>query len=205
MIKIDTESHAVLGGAILKGDLPLHRYEAIADTGAAICCTSDKEMEKMGLKKSTVLKSNLKLYAADKRQLDIVGCVPVNISTKQEDEVITIKEILYFVNGLDKTFISKDALVALGAVPQKFPRVSAMRPAVVANLNTANGHTNEDEDFSIDECTCPQRCEAPDPPKLSNPVETYTVDELKNILLEHYNMSTSASTSDARSTPGVPC
>ena len=90
-IKFDPINLIDLGGKVHEEKVPVQRsHEAIADTGAAICCTPISEIEKMGLSKSTILKSNLKLYAADRRQLDIIGCAPVQISTFQQDEKVTI-------------------------------------------------------------------------------------------------------------------
>ena len=90
--------------------------------------------------------------------------------------------MLYFVDGLEKTFLSKDALVELRVIPSKLPVAECKKLPTVAELT--------DKDDSQEECECPKRCEAPEPPELPKDIDKYTIEELKNVLLDHYKAST---------------
>ena len=101
---------------------------------------------------------------------------------------VTINEMLYYVEGLQRTFLSKDALVDLGVIPTKFPIATTKlkKMPIVAEITE-----DVDEDkASRKECECPKRSVAPEPPVLARPFETYSVEELRNILLDHYKSST---------------
>ena len=98
-------------------------HRAVADTGAAICCAPVQEIKELGLKQSDVMRSTLRLYAADGRRLEIEGCIPVQITAHMQTGLGTIKEMLYFINSLDQVFLSKEALIALGAIHEQFPKV----------------------------------------------------------------------------------
>ena len=70
-IKFDGESYKALGGDQLpKGAIDRVNVEAVADTGAALCCTPVEEASKMGVK-AQMFQSSLCLYAADRRKLNI--------------------------------------------------------------------------------------------------------------------------------------
>ena len=186
-ITFDVENHLKLGGiAPRRKTFEKFKQDAVCDTGAAICCTGALNIDKVGINSSEILQSNLKLYAADRRQLYIKGCAPVQISTTDiHGSIVTIKEMLYFVEGLQRTFLSKDALVDLGVIPTKFPLAELSKMPEVSEI-TDEG----EEDKASAECECPKRCVAPEPPVLPKPVETYSMEELKEILLDHYKAST---------------
>ena len=98
-------------------ELVRRSHEAVADTGAAICCAPVEEIKNLGLNRADIMKSTLKLYAADGRRLEIEGCIPIQISAFMQDGVVTVKDIIYFIKNLDQVFLSKDALIALGSIP----------------------------------------------------------------------------------------
>ena len=117
-IVIHNRLYKTLGGGCIYGKvMNKYNHKAVGDTGAAVCCSPSDKIEKMGIKNFELLRSNLNLFSADKRKLNIRGCVPVKIITRRTDgtSVSTI-DLLYFVDGLQKTFLSKDALIQLGSV-----------------------------------------------------------------------------------------
>ena len=66
-----------------------------------------------------LFKRNLNLFATDRKKLTIVGRIllPVKIFTKRRDSsVASMTDLLYFVEGLKETFISKDALTNLVSI-----------------------------------------------------------------------------------------
>ena len=101
-IELDYEGYADLkGGYVSVEKLKKCNYEAIADTGASICCAPVSEINCFGLTWKQVMKSFLQLYAADGRKLNIVGCIPVKIAAQMESGWVVAKDLLYFVKGLE--------------------------------------------------------------------------------------------------------
>ena len=193
-IKVDRENYNLLGGnknSIFR-DCQFER-ESVGDTGAALCCAPAKEIEEFGIKEEDLLQSSLNLFTADRRKLIITGCIPVNISTTSEDgKSITIKDILYFVDGLQKIFISKDALTAMGSITKAFPRVKsgAAGGVSMASMEPENKCIIPDTyEGETAECGCPLRADTPGPPELERQVDDYSTEELKLILLNHYRSS----------------
>ena len=195
-IELDGHNFYQLGG---KGELPGNKLtgrDAVGDTGASICCTATADIAKLGLSEDRIFQSDLKLFAADKRRLPIRGYIPVNISIKAKNgSVVTTTELLYFVDGLKGTFLSKDALSQLRIIPKNFPE--AQVETVFANDESKDDDNKKetvlekcDKPDSIAPCGCLLRTKTPDPPRLDKDIETYSVDELKQILIDHYRSST---------------
>ena len=78
-----------------------------------------------------------------------------------------MRELLYIVKELKTTFISKDALIHLGTVPETFPLPGAS--VEIAHLEELNKDEND-----IAECGCLKRTVAPDPPFLDFPATEKT-------------------------------
>lgn len=73
-----------------------------------------------------LIESNLTLYAADKRKLHIKGYIPVKLKARSKDgSSIETSDLLYFVEGLNKTYQLKDAMEQLKVIPQNLPVVGA--------------------------------------------------------------------------------
>ena len=100
--------------------------------------------------------------------------------------------MLYFVDGLKKTFLSKDALAQLRVIPQNFPVAGAAvleEECVAAAIADAEDPIHDDKP-GLAACGCPARTTAPDPPTLDRDIKSYSVEELKQIILKHYRSST---------------
>ncbi len=89
--------------------------------------------------------------------------------------------MLYFVDGSKKTFLS---IGAAQRHPTKLPEAGAA--ALEEEFVTAA--ITEADDHSPASCGCPVRTPAPDPPKLD--IKSYSVEELKQIILKHYRSLT---------------
>jgi hypothetical protein len=87
-ITLDKSQYFQLGGTDKKTTDQTVKTEAVADTGAAVCCAPTSEIGNYGLRKADLFaadRRNLKadLFAADRRKLKIVGCIPVHYGKKQ--------------------------------------------------------------------------------------------------------------------------
>ena len=116
---MDQKGFQTLRGMKKFDEVVIQKTKAIANTRAAICCTPPKEARNLRVNLGDTFKSSLKLFAADGKKLQIKGCIPVLISrTTQDGRQTKIHEILYFINGLEKNFLSKDTLINLGSISE---------------------------------------------------------------------------------------
>ena len=99
---------------------------------------------------------------------------------------------MYFVDGLKKTFLSKDALAQLRVIPKNFPvaGADALEEELVTAAVADAEEPNHDGKPGLAACGCPVRTTAPDPPTLDRDIQSYSVEELKQIILKHYSSST---------------
>ena len=194
-ISLDTSQYFKFGGTGKINTNKSVMTEGVADTGAAVCCAPTSEIGNYGLKKSDLIDTNINLFAADRRKLKIIGCIPVVIKAKRTNrKMAETRQFLYFVEGVTKTFISRSALSAMGSVSKNFPQPDIDEFSSMAflsdemdlekcsTLNVACGPKAE--------CGCPIRTNAPDPPEPEKPLTDYKVEELKELLLQHYGSST---------------
>ena len=100
-------------------EVVIQKTKAIANTRAAICCAPPKEARNLRVNLGDTFKSSLKLFAADGQKLQIKGGIPVLLPrTTRDGRQTMIHEILYFINGLEKNVLSKDALINLGSISE---------------------------------------------------------------------------------------
>ena len=207
-IEVDKDSYKQLGG---EGQLKVAKVtsETVYFTGAARCCAPTASLKAFRIKESDLFQSSLNLFAADRRKLVIKGCIPVTISmTRNDGSIAQTRDILYFVDSLRRKFVSRDALTELGVTPSSFPSaqpvtdLSAMLPQQETQTGTEkNKDSIKKTNNATAQCRYPVRATAPDAPKLERDIETYSVEELRSILIEHYKSSTfntSTSSIDAR-------
>ena len=104
---------------------------------------------KLGLNIRQLLPTALELRAANGVALTVIGVIPIRISAVNDEE-IQVRELLYIVKELKTTFISKDALINLGSVPETFPLPGAT--AKIAHLEDSNKGEHD-----IAQCGCLKR------------------------------------------------
>ena len=65
----------------------------------------------------------LTLFTANYKFLIVMGAMPIFISTHAVDGVteVIVRDLMYIVEEIDTTFISRDALVDMGSVNVFFP------------------------------------------------------------------------------------
>ena len=63
----------------------------------------------------------MSLYAADRRKLKVKGHIPVKITTRsKEGKPMVITNLLYFVEGLNRSYLSNNAMEQLKVLPKGF-------------------------------------------------------------------------------------
>ena len=87
-----------------------------------------KVLQSMGVEQTDLLKTDVCLYAADRRKLSILGVLPVVVTSRKAvtGELVEIRGLLYIVDELGKLYVSREALMALGSIPGCFPEVPGL-------------------------------------------------------------------------------
>ena len=128
--KVDVENYNLLRSAITEKQLqvPLQKgaeVEAVSvgDTGASVTCCGGRLMQDLGWKVSDLLETEVRLFAANKKQLTVLGALPVHIKVKSADGTseISMRDLLYVVEELAASYLSRETLVGLGPIPEYFP------------------------------------------------------------------------------------
>ena len=106
---------------------------AVADTGADVCCTSPKEALKMGFKPKQLLKHPICLQAANGQKLQVQGYLPVIIYVRDLNGEVSAmaREQLFIIVGCKSTILSRKALIDLGSISPNFPEVASVSVPVV--------------------------------------------------------------------------
>ena len=174
--------------------------ESVADTGATVVCGGTDMMQDLGLNMSELLPTSTTLFTADKKNLTVLGAVPVNISAVCENGgTVPTKEILYVVEELTSVFLSKDALSNMGIIPKDFPRVKMDTSfGWVAGVQGTSADTAIEKPCispinytgKIADCGCPMREQPPEPPTLPFAATDENKDKLRQFLVDMYRAST---------------
>ena len=171
--------------------------ESIADTGATVVC--EGIIRGIGLEANQLLPTYMTLYTADKKELMVMGTVPVFITAQCVDGTTsTHREMLYFLKELSCVFLCKDALVGLGAINKEFPKVQSSVRGWVAGVQGSNAYSainhpcNGPDNYEgeIAECGCPVRVLPPEPPAMPCQATEENKEQLKQFLLDTYRAST---------------
>ena len=174
---------------------------AIGDTGATVCCTGTAVMKSLGLVQEHLLPTNLTLVAANRKSLSVLGAVPVMLEVMSVDgsTPVMIRDLMYVVEELKHTYISRDALEGLGSVNKYFPlppprrfrgSIAAIRGTSSAMVEDKPCIQSGNLDGPRAECGCPVRTEAPDVPPIPFPPTEENRERLEAFLKEKYRSST---------------
>ena len=119
---------------------------AVPDTGASVNCTGVNILGILGIRKRHLFQTNVILRTANRKTMTVLGVVPVEIETMSADMETRVKThtILYVVEELKSTFISKDTLTELGCIPSYFPMPPPRRD--YARVNSVRGTANKEEE-----------------------------------------------------------
>lgn len=124
--------------------------------------------------------------------------VPVIVTATAMDGETKVRDLLYVVQELDSTFVSRDALVKLRSVSSYFPQPPPLRTfGEVASIRRTATDTTVDMPCSQQgsmsgptaACWCPVRETAPEPPAFPCPAKEENKGKLEQFLKEFYKAS----------------
>ena len=157
-------------------------YPVMADTGCQSCLAGTALITKLGLDRQHLLPVNMKMTAANRGAIDIIGALALRISgTSPSKTTLKTHQMVYFTSSTDRMFLSKQACIALGMIPPSFPTIgrtdtsNTTKDTVPSNSQTQN-------------CGCPRgQCPPPPPTSLPIPATEENRERLEKWLLDYYN------------------
>ena len=83
-------------------------------------------MRILGIRKRHLFKTNVILRSANRKAMNVLGIIPVEIESMSDNKETKVenKTIIYVVEELITTFISKDTLADLNCIPRYFTQSS---------------------------------------------------------------------------------
>ena len=192
-VTLDREQYQELAGVMAPGEdckNPVAKEPGVADTGASVCCSGTDMLQAMGVSKTDLLETDVCLYAADRKKLNIIGVLPVLVSSRRvgTGEVVETRQLLYIVEELGKLYLSREALQALGSIPSCFPEVPAQHLSVMEYAEEITAKIAELETKAP--CGCPVRSAPPEAISLPCPATEENRGRLKEFLVSSFRSST---------------
>ena len=154
----------------------------MADTGCQSCLASADILPQLGLKPHHLIPVSMKMTVADNRGIKILGALILRMyGSSPSCTHYETRQIVYFSDNIKTSFLSKEACISLGVIPDSFPTIGATE----ASHNELNSSSDEPS------CDCPTRQKPPPrPTSLPFPPTEDNVDKLKEWLLDYYKAST---------------
>ena len=158
----------------------------MADTGCQSCLVGLKVIRRLGLQRSDLIPVTMNMHSADERKIKILGATILRISgLNQFGESIVTRQLTYVTDTSSKFFLSREACIALGIIPDDFPTIRTH------NKKTHIDATSEVTEKVDAECGCKRRMKPPPPPKsLPFPATESNRHKFQEYLLEYYSSST---------------
>ena len=155
---------------------------ALADTGCQSCLTGLKVIHRLGLRESDLVPVTMRMHTANNDGIKILGAILLRIScTDPAGHTAVTKQMTYVTDSSEKLFLSREACVALGIVPDTFPTVQS----------PANKSVNDVHEPTIAPCGCPTRHSPPPLPESPPyPATVENREKLERYLLNYYRSST---------------
>ena len=137
-IQIQTRGFRLAKNPVAKSGLSAES-KSIPDTGAEINLAGRSLMRAMGVGPENLHKNNQKCMAVGNHPLEMLGFLPVTISTEDTDGKLRSTEgVIYFAEYVKTTLISLTTLKDLGSVPSYWPK-----PPGESMVNCAEGSEGE--------------------------------------------------------------
>jgi len=159
----------------------------MADTGCQSCLIGIQVVEKMGLNTDDLLPVSMRMKAANKNDIRILGAVVMRFSgTSSTAEKVESRQIVYVTDTTDRVFLSRAACVDLGMISRDFPTIGEVSHTSSADMDTIC----TDKGLST-KCNCPRRTVPPaKPTTLPMPATPENREALQRHLLQLYASST---------------
>ena len=162
---------------------PVH-HEVMPDTGCQSCLASVDLLPKLRVDRSQLIPVKMKMNAANNRGINIIGALPLRITgTSPSGAILSTRQLVYFSDSTNRTFLSKQACAALGIISKNFPTIGE-------TSSSTDTPITPDSSISSD-CQCPKReLPPPLPTTLPYPATEENLDKLQTWLLNYYKSST---------------
>ena len=181
---VPSDAHSLGFKTSLKSPTRPVTYPVIADTGCQSCLAGTALLTRMRLDRRHLLPVNMRMTAANRGAIDIIGALALRISgTSPSKTTLETHQMVYFTTSTDRMFLSKQACIALGMIPPSFPTIGGTDTA-----NTTKDATSYDS--QTQNCGCPRRQSPPPPPtSLPFPATEENRERLEKWLLDYYSSS----------------
>ena len=138
---------------------------AMADTGCQSCLAGLKVVKKLGVSVRDLIPVNIKMQAANNDNIRILGAAILRLLGRSNvGEERSTRQMVYVTDNTDKVFLSREACVDLGIIPNTFPTIGEAEETEPAN---SNGTT--DASLPQQECQCPKWKNPPRSPPPTTP------------------------------------
>ena len=131
-------------GFTLKGKPTKTVLPAMADTGCQSCLAGIKVIHRLGLRRSNLIPVTMSMHAANNEGITILGATVLRFSgNDKHGRPLETRQITYVTDNSDKLFVSKEACISLGIIPENFPALGSTDiscPVTTASLQDDN-HT----------------------------------------------------------------
>ena len=170
------------------------RIQAVADTGCQSCLAGYNFARQLGFNKSLLIPVNLKMSAANKSNINVLGAVIVRFSGQNKrGKTVESRQLVYITDSTDKVYLSREACVDLGLIQQDFPLLggNTVNQGNVVNEQAVHALAKNPTNDLIEKCGCPKRSLPPKKPQRL-PFDVHDdkdVDALKVWILDYYKSS----------------
>ena len=127
----------------------------MADTGCQSCLAGLK-VKKLVVSVRDLIPVNIKMQVANNDNIRILGAALLRLSGKSNGEERSTRQMVYITDNTDKLFLSREACVDLGIIPNTFPTIGEAE-----ETESANSIGTTDASLPQQECQCPKRTKPP--------------------------------------------
>ena len=94
----------------------------MADTGCQSCLAGIKVIHSLNLKRTDLIPVTMKMKAANNKGINILGAAILRyIGKDKHGNLVETKQLAYVTDNSDNIFLSKEACISLGMIPDSFP------------------------------------------------------------------------------------
>ena len=168
------------------------RISVMADTGCQSCLAGLWLPTRLGVSKEQLIPVQLKMSAANKSVINILGAAIIRFSGQSPDgRIIETRQLVYITDTTDRVYLSKEACTELGIISGNFPRIGEMNMISSSLAHPQEIVADATNSSNIADCGCPRRSLPPRKPTIM-PFEVKSegdVTRLKKWLLDLYKSS----------------
>ena len=173
-------------------DSRITEHSVLPDTGAQINLAGRPLMRAMGILPQNLHKNNQRCMAVGNHPLDMLGFLPVMVSTLDTDgERRETRTVVYFADKVKTTLLSLSTLTDLGCISTHWPK-PAGRSELVRSASIHDENIDADDDESPEETAgYSTRDPTPNrPEEMPFPATQENIPKLKKWLVEKFAKST---------------